>query len=111
MALRPLKRPSSANVGIRDSPADYTGADAPERVLIINLFFLRYGTTDRFQGAAIFLPFFLLSLLAIVIIVGLIKSDETPWFDRVFSWLGSAFLIVAGVAIGRASSERNQGDL
>jgi hypothetical protein len=103
MALRPLRRPPAANVGLRDSPADYTGADAPERVLLINLGFLRYGTIDRLQGAAIFLALFLLLLIAVVIIVGLFKGDS-PWFDRVFAWLGGAFLFVAGVAIGRGAS-------
>jgi hypothetical protein len=33
-----LRRPQPADVLQRDTPADYTGIDAPERVLIINLF-------------------------------------------------------------------------
>jgi arginine exporter protein ArgO len=107
MALRRLRRPQPADVRLRDTPADYTGSDAPERVLIINLFILRYGTSDRFQGAAIFLAFLLLLLLAAVVVLGIIYG-ETPWSDRVFGWLGSAFLIVAGVAIGRATSPRDQ---
>jgi arginine exporter protein ArgO len=107
MALRRLKRPQPSNVGPRDTPADYTGVDAPERVLIINLGILRYGTTDRFQGAAIFLSFILLFLLALVMIFGFI-CGETPLFDRIFGWLGSAFLFVAGVAIGRAASSSHE---
>jgi hypothetical protein len=103
MALRRLRPPPSGNVLLKDTPADYTAADAPDRVLIIDLWFLRYGTNDRFQGAAIFLGLLLIILISVVIIIGLFSSNS-EWLDRVFTWLGSAFLFVAGVAVGRASS-------
>ncbi len=107
MALRRLNRPPQDRVLQRDAPADYTGPEAPERVLHINLWFVKFGTNDKLQGAAILLAIFILLLITVVIFYGMTHTT-TEWNEKVFSWLSSTFLIVAGVAIGRASSDKSE---
>lgn len=78
---------------------DFTGKNAEGRVLSINVWFLKYGTDDKAHAAAL-----LLSLILLAILIGvLIRADgsQSVWNDKVFSWLGSAFLLVAGIAIGK----------
>lgn len=80
---------------------DYTQPNAPERVFFINLWFFRYGTKDKAHGAAVLLSFLLFVLIALVIAAGYFWPGSSEWTERVFTWLGSAFLFVAGVAVGR----------
>lgn len=86
------------------SAPDFTGDSAPERIFFINLFFFKYGTKDKAHGAAILLSLLLLFVILIVIGIGF-RLGPSEWLDRVFTWLGSAFLFVAGVAVGRSGSE------
>lgn len=83
---------------------DYTGGEADNRVLHINLGFFKYGTSDKTHAAAL-----VLSLLLFLTIVGvIIFGDGHDWAKEVFRWLGGAFLFVTGVAIGKGgeSSEK-----
>jgi peptidoglycan/LPS O-acetylase OafA/YrhL len=92
------------------SAPDWTDAKAPERVFFINLGVFKYGTKDKSHGAAVLLALALLVTIILVIGVGL-YSGPSPWLDRVFTWLGSAFLFAAGVAVGRSSGkEESNGD-
>lgn len=91
-----------------DKPTDYTGGDpAAGRVLVINLGFFKYGTSDRFQGAAILMSVILLGLVATLLIASILADIPDNRFDKIFSWLGSAFLLVVGVAIGRATATKD----
>lgn len=98
-----LRRPSSEEVIQKDSPADYTGPDAAERVLHINLGFLRFGTTDKLQGAALVVLMLLFPILILVVILGMFPASNA-WADRIFGWIGPVIVLVSGVAVGRASS-------
>lgn len=90
-----------------DDP-DYTSdSPAPGRVLAINLPFFKYGTSDRFQGAAILLSIILLGVIALFLIGSIFADIPDGRFDKIFSWLGGAFLLVMGVAIGRASTKKD----
>ena len=89
------------------SAPDFTGDNAPERIFFINLFFFRYGTKDKAHGAAVLLSLLLLIVILVVIGVGL-RFEQSAWLDRVFTWLGSAFLFVSGVAVGRSGSEEKK---
>jgi hypothetical protein len=102
--MKPLKRPSSGQIVRKDNPSDYTGDGASERVLLVNLFFIRFGTKDRVQGAAIMLSILLLLCISLVAILGYFSNNplKDPWFEKIFSWLGSTFVFVSGVAVGRA---------
>ena len=108
MALRILRKPPANRVAKKDTPNDYTGPDpVADRVLVINLWFFKYGTSDRFQGAALLLALFLLVMIAVLIVVSFCITIEDARFDKIFAWLGSAFLLVSGVAIGRATSSKS----
>lgn len=88
-----------------DDP-DYTAdTPAPGRILVISLPFFKYGTSDRFQGAAVLLSIVLLGVIAILLTASFIIDIPDGRFDKIFSWLGGTFLLVMGVAIGRASTK------
>jgi hypothetical protein len=103
---RPLKRPNPSEVIAKDEPSDYTSESANERVFYLNMRYLRFGTTDKIQAAATLFALFLLAMIVLVIFAGLF-SDKSQWLDKIFSWLGSAFLFLAGVAIGRSGAGRD----
>jgi arginine exporter protein ArgO len=89
--------------------SDFTGPEADNRVLHINLGILKYGTNDKAHAAAV-----VFSLLLFIAIMGvLIFGSGGEWTKEAFRWLGSAFLFVAGVAIGKgndAESNKDQKD-
>jgi len=86
---------------------DYTGANASKRVLYVNLGFVKYGTNDKVHAAALILSFVL--LLAVFAVIGQgFYQGEHGWADKVFSWLGSAFLFVAGVAVGKGTTKEKE---
>lgn len=87
---------------------DYTAETADNRILHINLCFFRYGTSDQAHAGAILLSLVILIVMVLLVPVGAFSSNIT-WIDRVFGWLGSAFLVVAGVAIGRGSVKQPKG--
>ena len=91
-----------------DKVKDFTG-DEPvaDRVLAINLPFFKYGTSDRFQGAAILLALSLLLLITGLFVWSFLSEIPDNRFDKIFGWLGSAFLLVMGVAIGRGASGKD----
>ena len=103
-----LRAPPPDKVVKKDEPADYTGSGpVADRVLVINLGFFKYGTNDRFQGAALLLATLLLFLVLLLIIASVVVDIPDARFGEVFQWLGGTFLLVTGVAIGRATSGRS----
>lgn len=84
---------------------DFTGTAADNRVLHINLGIFKYGTSDRTHAAAL-----VLSLLLFGSIVGvLIFGNGGEWAKEAFRWLGSSFLFVSGVALGKGGNEGRGG--
>jgi hypothetical protein len=83
---------------------DYTAREAPERVLHINLWFFKYGTNDKAHAAALVLSVLLLSIIVGVIIFINSEGAASEWADRVFGWLGSAFMFISGIALGKGSN-------
>jgi len=80
---------------------DYTGDTAGNRVFHFKLGPLKYGTEDKGHAAALILSVLLLFVIFVFMIIGTFASN-TEWISDVFVWLGSAFLIVSGVAIGKS---------
>lgn len=78
---------------------DLTGPTAVNRILYINAGIIRYGTDDKAHAASIALSLLLLLTAIILMVVGLFASN-TQWLEKMLSRVGSAFLFVAGVAIG-----------
>ena len=110
MTLKRLKDPPKDRILLRDTPADYTSPDgAPERVLLINLGIMKYGTTDRLQGAALFLAVILICLVIVLYISSLIK-ESPDLFNHIFPWVANVFALVVGVAIGRGGGSAENGE-
>ena len=87
---------------------DFTGPDAPDRILHINLGFFKYGTNDKVHAAAVVFSLLLFTAIVGVLIFGL-AATNAGWAEKAFNWLGSAFLFVAGVALGKGSSGNGKG--
>ncbi|MFT8711443.1 hypothetical protein [Komagataeibacter rhaeticus] len=80
---------------------DYTNPkDANDRVFYLNLYFFKYGTNDKVHAASLLMSLILLFMIFWLLVIGLYSSND-PWKDKLFSWLGSAFTFISGVAIGR----------
>jgi arginine exporter protein ArgO len=111
VSIKPPSNPSPIpDKYTEKEPVDQTGPKAPGRVFLINFGFVKYGSTDKAHGAAVLLSLILLIIILIVICIGF-KIGFSPWLDRVFTWLGSAFLFLAGVAVGRSPpSNENQNE-
>lgn len=108
-----LEIPPPDNVPSTPDPATrkgLTGPDGtPNRVLYINLGIFRYGTDDKVHAGAIALSLILLLSIMVVVIWGMFTANLS-WADKTFSWLGSAFLFTAGIALGSGTSKGNNED-
>lgn len=105
---KPLKRPRPEDIATnKDSPSDYTGENASDRVVFLNLWFFKYGTNDKTHGAAvIFSLFLLIAFILITTIDAVTHLERKEFIERSASLLWNAFLLTLGVAIGRGSKER-----
>ena len=88
------------------SGLDMTGPAAHNRILFIDFGFFKYGTDDKTHAGSIFLSLLLLLIALLVMIIGLF-SAQPEWLERVLSLVWSAFMFVAGVAIGRGQSSKD----
>jgi len=102
MNFKKLKKPAPENVKPKDIPADYTGENASERYLFLNFGFLKYGTNDKFQGAAILFALFIFILIIISIIMGFVFPSACGWSEKCLGWLQNTFILIIGVAIGKS---------
>jgi peptidoglycan/LPS O-acetylase OafA/YrhL len=98
--ITPPKNPSPVPDKYTKKEPAHTSPEADGRVFYISLLFARYGTDDKSHGAAVLLSILTLAVIFVLICIG-VKTGVTPWLDRAFTWLGSAFLFLAGVAVGR----------
>lgn len=101
--LRTLNRPEKENVVRKDNPDDYTGNNASNRTFYVNLRFMKYGTSDRFQGAAIFLSVILLFLWMCIAVLGIWHHD---WSNELMGKLSPILTLVVGVAVGSAAKSK-----
>lgn len=92
----------------------YTDGHAPKQVFHFKRLGFSYGTDDKVHAAALILSFFLLLLIAFIficgaIIEGLITTALHPgerilWIPEILKTLGSAFLLTAGIAVGKSTN-------
>ena len=73
----------------------------------MNLGFIKFGTTDFLQGAAILLTLFFLLLALVAIIVGLWNVE---WAKSVLAWIAAPLALALGVAVGRSSRSNSEGE-
>jgi hypothetical protein len=88
---------------------DFTGKDAGDRVLYVNLFFFKYGTNDKVHAAALVLSLVLLFAMIALIFIGT-RHNNAAWDDKAFSWLGGAFLFITGLALGKGATGHKPDD-
>jgi len=94
---RPAKKVSP------DSPSDYTGGGGqPNRVLHINLWLIKYGTDDKFQGAAVMMSLLLIILLITALVMGACSKEFAPTCDKIVAWVQPVLTLVIGAAIGKS---------
>jgi hypothetical protein len=91
----------------RTGLSDYTGGSADKRVLHINFGIFKYGTDDKAHAAALVFALILLIALLGIVVAGF-NTENAAWADKCFGWLGSAFLFVAGVALGKGSAKKSE---
>lgn len=89
---------------------DYTSDGAENRVLLINLGFFRYGTDDKAHAGAMVLSIVLLGMIFLTGLAGLL-TGAAEWTQQLIQWLGSAFTLVAGVAIGQGIANKDKSGL
>jgi hypothetical protein len=106
--MRKLRRPEPENVWPHENENDYTGSQASERTFHFNLKFIKFGTKDRFQGAAILLTCFLLTVLLILLLVGAFLETAQNWLAPSTAWVQNSLLFVMGIALGRATINREE---
>lgn len=106
---QPKSVPSAPDADTRKGLGDdMTGAQARERVLFVDLRFLRYGTNDKTHAAAVvFATVLLLSVNVVIFLPMLCAGVDAGWAERALTWLGNAFLFIVGVAIGRGGRDDN----
>ena len=87
--------------------SDQTQDLADDRILFFNTGILKFGIPDASKAIALVLCLIILFFAFIVMLVGLCLNN-TVWLDRIFSWLGNAFLFLAGFAIGGGRHSSSQ---
>ncbi|NGX51905.1 MAG: hypothetical protein KR126chlam5_00194 [Candidatus Anoxychlamydiales bacterium] len=102
MDFKKLKKPAPKDVNPKDNPSDYTSDKASDRFLYLNFRFLKYGTNDKFQGAAILFSFFIFILIIFTITMGFIFPSACGWSEKCLGWLQNTFILIIGVAIGKS---------
>jgi len=105
--IPPLQIVPSSNPDKKTKLApDWTSKTASDRIIYINLWFFKYGTKDKAHGAAVIFSLLLLFMIGAVIALGYSQSSP-EWSIEAFSWLGSTFLFIAGVAVGRNKADED----
>lgn len=78
---------------------------APRQVFHFKKWGLIYGTDDKGHAAALLLSIGLLGLILLISLIGMLV--DRVWIGETLKVLGSAFLIVAGIAVGKSSSKKD----
>ncbi|NTF63424.1 hypothetical protein [Rhizobium rhizogenes] len=87
----------------RKDPA-YTDGHAPNQVFHFQRWGFSYGTDDKGHAAALTLSLAILALILVIVVIGALLS-EREWLADILKVLGSAFLIVAGIAVGKSAGK------
>lgn len=101
---RPLTKPEEGDIIHADNPDDYLSPIERNETLFINFGIMKFGTSDRLQGASMFLAIILLFLVMLALVGGI---WNWAWAKEVLVWLTTPLMLVIGVAVGRAGAERH----
>ena len=100
---RSLPDPESRKDGRYDNEVDYSDPSVSGgRRFYLNFGFMRYGTSDAIQGAALLLTFVLLILVVISVVAAFWLPSES--IKDIREWLTPPIMLTLGVAIGRSNN-------
>jgi hypothetical protein len=102
----PAQIPDQPDTDTRKDPC-FTDGHAPNQVFHFSKWGFAYGTDDKGHAAALTLSFAILALILLIVIVGAFLS-EREWLADILKVLGSAFLIVAGIAVGKSAGKSEE---
>lgn len=102
----PAQIPDQPDTDTRKDPC-FTDGHAPNQVFHFSKWGFAYGTDDKGHAAALTLSFAILALILLIVIVGAFLS-EREWLADILKVLGSAFLIVAGIAVGKSAGKSGE---
>lgn len=87
----------------KKDPVFFDGA-APNQVFRLHFGFVSYGTDDKGHAASLILSIMIGILLILAFGIG--AFVERTWIPDALKLLGTAFTLVAGVAIGKGSNQK-----
>ncbi|WP_147324557.1 hypothetical protein [Shinella sp. WSJ-2] len=99
----PAQIPDQPDTDTRKDPC-FTDGHAPNQVFHFSKWGFAYGTDDKGHAAALTLSFAILALILLIVFMGAFLSDR-EWLADILKVLGSAFLIVAGIAVGKSAGK------
>ncbi|UNK38218.1 hypothetical protein MNR02_00435 [Shinella sp. H4-D48] len=102
----PAQIPDQPDTATRKDPC-FTDGHAPNQVFHFSKWGFAYGTDDKGHAAALTLSFAILALILLIVIVGALVT-EREWLADILKVLGSAFLIVAGIAVGKSTGKSEE---
>lgn len=99
----PVVVDQSADKFTKQAP-DYTGPSAENRILHISCPWFKYGTEDKGHAAALVLSGLILLVSLFGGVIGAFTNGQ-KWVEILMTWLGSAFLFTAGIAVGGGAAK------
>ncbi|NTB04416.1 hypothetical protein [Agrobacterium tumefaciens] len=102
----PAQIPDQPDADTRKDPC-FTDGHAPNQVFHFARWGFAYGTDDKGHAAALTLSFAILLLILLIVFLGAFLT-EREWLADILKVLGSAFLIVAGIAVGKSTSKSDE---
>lgn len=98
----PAQIPDQPDSDTKKDPC-FTDGHAPNQVFHFSRWGFSYGTDDKGHAASLTLSFAILALILLIVLIGSVLSDR-EWLADILKVLGSAFLIVAGIAVGKSGN-------
>ena len=96
--------PISGKPDSRTAQFSFFEGGAPNQIFLFDRWGVKYGTDDKGHAASIILAVLLLKLLACLFVLGTIWDRD--WIVDALQILGTAFTLVAGVAIGKSAADK-----
>lgn len=96
--------PISGKPDLRTAQFPFFEGGAPNQIFMFDRWGVKYGTDDKGHAASIILSVLLLILLSCLFVLGTIWDRD--WIVDAIQILGTAFTLVAGVAIGKSTADK-----
>jgi len=101
----PPSTPKEPDAATQKNPDYSTDAKAEGRVFHFKALGIKYGSDDKQHVASLVLSLLVLFIILLCLLVGIFVSDR-DWIVEIAKIMGSAFLFIAGVAIGSSKKSK-----